>query len=144
MALDPFTSGFDLIKTGLDKFFPDADTELKGKLAEAASQINNDYQLQLAQLNINKTEAASSSLFVSGWRPAIGWVCGFSLCYAAIIEPIARFMALVIFAYVGVFPVIDTDITMQILMGLLGLAGMRTFEKHKGVENGRHNRSNRS
>jgi hypothetical protein len=133
MALDPFTAGFDLIKTGLDKIFPDADTELKGKLAEAATQINNDYQLQLAQLDINKTEAASSSLFVAGWRPFIGWSCGFALCYAAIIEPIARFIAAVMFAYVGVFPVIDTDITMQILMGLLGLAGMRTFEKHKGV-----------
>lgn len=133
MALDPFTAGFDLVKTGLDKFFPDADTELKGKLAEAASQINNDFQLQLAQLDINKTEAASSSLFVSGWRPAIGWICGISLAYAAILEPIARFIASVMFAYVGVFPVIDTDITMQILMGLLGLAGMRTFEKHKGV-----------
>lgn len=133
MALDPFTAGFDLIKTGLDKFFPDADTELKGKLAEAASQINNDYQLQLAQLDINKAEASSSSLFVSGWRPAIGWICGFSLCYAAILEPIARFTASVIFAYVGTFPAIDTEITLQILMGLLGLAGMRTFEKHKGV-----------
>jgi len=133
MALDPLTAGFDLIKTGLDKFFPDADTELKGKLAEAASQINDDYQLQLAQLDINKIEAASSSLFVSGWRPAIGWICGISLAYAAIIEPIARFIASVLFAYVGVFPVIDTDITMQVLMGLLGLAGMRTFEKHKGV-----------
>jgi len=133
MALDPFTAGFDLIKTGLDKFFPDADTELKGKLAEAASQINNDYQLQLAQLDINKAEASSPSLFVSGWRPAIGWICGFSLAYAAIIEPIARFIASVIFAYVGTFPAIDTDITLQILMGLLGLAGMRTFEKHKGV-----------
>jgi len=133
MALDPFTAGFDLIKTGLDKFFPDADTELKGKLAEAASQINNDYQLQLAQLDINKVEATSSSIFVAGWRPAIGWVCGFSLCYAAIIEPIARFVAAIIFSYAGAFPVINTDITMQILMGLLGLAGMRTFEKHKGI-----------
>jgi len=133
MSLDPFSAGFDLIKTGLDKFFPDADTELKGKLAEAASQINNDYQLQLAQLDINKTEAANVSIFVSGWRPAIGWICGFSLCYSAIIEPIARFIASVIFAYAGAFPVINTDITMQILMGLLGLAGMRTFEKHKGI-----------
>ncbi len=132
-GFDPFTAGFQLIETGLNKFFPDADTELKGKLAEAASQINNDYQLQLAQLDINKIEAASSSLFVAGWRPAIGWICGFSLCYAAIIEPIARFIASVMFTYVGVFPVIDTDITMQVLMGLLGLAGMRTFEKHKGV-----------
>ena len=133
MALDPFTAGFDLIKTGLDKFFPDADTELKGKLAEAASEINNSYQLQLSQLEINKVEAASTSLFVAGWRPAIGWVCGVSLLYAALVEPVARFIATVLFTYSGLFPVINTELTLQILLGLLGLAGMRSFEKSKGI-----------
>ena len=133
MALDPFTAGFDLIKTGLDKFFPDADLELKGKLAEAASEINNSYQLQLSQLEINKVEAASTSLFVSGWRPAIGWVCGVSLLYAALVEPIARFIATVLFTYTGLFPIINTELTLQILLGLLGLAGMRSFEKSKGI-----------
>ena len=133
MALDPFTAGFDLIKTGLDKFFPDADTELKGKLAEAASEINNSYQLQLSQLEINKVEAASTSLFVSGWRPAIGWVCGVSLLYAALVEPIARFIATVLFTYTGLFPIINTELTLQILLGLLGLAGMRSYEKSKGI-----------
>jgi hypothetical protein len=133
MALDPFTAGFDLIKTGLDKFFPDADTELKGKLAEAASEINNAYQLQLSQLEINKVEAGSASLFVAGWRPAIGWVCGVSLLYAALVEPIARFIATVLFTYTGMFPIINTELTLQILLGLLGLAGMRSFEKSKGI-----------
>ena len=133
MALDPFTAGFDLIKTGLDKFFPDADTELKGKLAEAASEINNSYQLQLSQLEINKVEAGSASLFVAGWRPAIGWVCGVSLLYAALVEPIARFIATVLFTYTGLFPIINTELTLQILLGLLGLAGMRSFEKSKGI-----------
>ena len=133
MALDPFTAGFDLIKTGLDKFFPDADTELKGKLAEAASEINNAYQLQLSQLEINKVEAGSTSLFVSGWRPAIGWVCGVSLLYAALVEPIARFIATVLFTYTGLFPIINTELTLQILLGLLGLAGMRSYEKSKGI-----------
>ena len=133
MALDPFTAGFDLIKAGLDKFFPDADTELKGKLAEAASEINNAYQLQLSQLEINKVEAGSTSLFVSGWRPAIGWVCGVSLLYAALVEPIARFIATVLFTYTGLFPIINTELTLQILLGILGLAGMRSFEKSKGI-----------
>ena len=133
MALDPFTAGFDLIKTGLDKFFPDADTELKGKLAEAASEINNAYQLQLSQLEINKVEAGSASLFVAGWRPAIGWVCGVSLLYAALVEPIARFIATVLFTYTGLFPIINTELTLQILLGLLGLAGMRSYEKSKGI-----------
>jgi hypothetical protein len=133
MALDPFTAGFDLIKTGLDKFFPDADLELKGKLEAAASEINNNYQLQLSQLEINKIEAGSTSIFVSGWRPAIGWVCGVSLLYAALVEPIARFVATVLFTYTGLFPIINTELTLQILLGLLGLAGMRSFEKSKGV-----------
>jgi hypothetical protein len=133
MALDPFTAGFDLIKTGLDKFFPDADLELKGKLEAAASEINNNYQLQLSQLEINKVEAGSTSIFVSGWRPAIGWVCGVSLLYAALVEPIARFVATVLFTYTGLFPIINTELTLQILLGLLGLAGMRSFEKSKGV-----------
>ena len=133
MALDPFTAGFDLIKTGLDKFFPDADTELKGKLEAAASEINNSYQLQLSQLEINKVEAGSTSLFVSGWRPAIGWVCGVSLLYAALVEPIARFIATVLFTYTGLFPIINTELTLQILLGLLGLAGMRSYEKSKGI-----------
>jgi hypothetical protein len=133
MALDPFTAGFDLIKTGLDKFFPDADLELKGKLEAAASEINNSYQLQLSQLEINKVEAGSTSIFVSGWRPAIGWVCGVSLLYAALVEPIARFIATVLFTYTGLFPIINTELTLQILLGLLGLAGMRSFEKSKGV-----------
>ena len=133
MALDPFTAGFDLIKTGLDKFFPDADTELKGKLAEAASEINNSYQLQLSQLEINKVEASSVNWFVSSWRPFIGWICGVSLLYAALVEPIARFIATVLFTYTGLFPIINTELTLQILLGLLGLAGMRSYEKSKGV-----------
>lgn len=133
MALDPFTAGFDLIKTGLDKFFPDADLELKGKLEAAASEINNSYQLQLSQLEINKVEAGSTSLFVAGWRPAIGWVCGVSLLYAALVEPIARFIATVLFTYTGMFPIINTELTLQILLGLLGLAGMRSYEKSKGI-----------
>ena len=133
MALDPFTAGFDLIKTGLDKFFPDADTELKGKLEAAASEINNSYQLQLSQLEINKVEASSVNWFVSSWRPFIGWICGVSLLYAALVEPIARFIATVLFTYTGLFPIINTELTLQILLGLLGLAGMRSYEKSKGV-----------
>lgn len=130
MSLDPFTAGFDLIKTGLDKIFPDANEELKGKLSLAASEINNEYQLKLGQIDINKIEASNTNWLVSGWRPFVGWVCGFSLAYAAIIEPLARFVATVGFAYVGIFPIIDTTITLQVLLGMLGFGAMRTAEKH--------------
>ena len=85
------------------------------------------------QVEINKIEAASSSLFVSGGRPAVMWICAFALAYAAVIEPIARFIARVVFAYLGEFPAIDTNLTLQVLLGLLGLGTLRTAEKWKGV-----------
>jgi hypothetical protein len=130
MSLDPITAGFDLVKTGLDKFFPDADTELKGKLEAAATEINNNYQLQLAQIEVNKVEAGSSSLFTSGWRP---WICGLALAYCSILEPLLRFIANVLFGYAGSFPTIDTDITMQVLLGILGLGAMRSYDKAQGT-----------
>ncbi len=137
MAFDPFTAGFDLIKTGLDKFFPDADTELKGKLAEAASQINNDFQLQLAQLDINKVEAASTNWFIAGSRPFIMWVSGISFLYCSLLEPFLRFICVVFYKYDGAFPIIDTNLTMQVMMGLLGFGAFRTIEKIKNVTNNR-------
>lgn len=85
------------------------------------------------QVETNKIEAASSSLFVSGARPAVMWICAFALAYASVIEPIARFVARVWFGYSGDFPVIDTDLTMQVLIGVLGLGAYRSFEKAKGV-----------
>lgn len=85
------------------------------------------------QVETNKIEAASSSLFVSGARPAVMWICAFALAYASVIEPIARFVARVWFCYSGDFPVIDTDLTMQVLIGVLGLGAYRSFEKAKGV-----------
>ena len=87
-----------------------------------------------AQVEVNRIEAAHASIFVAGWRPAVGWVCGSSLAYAAIIDPLLRFVAKVVFGYSGVFPVVDTNLTMQVLLGMLGLAGMRTWEGQKGVK----------
>ncbi len=85
------------------------------------------------QVEINKIEAANSSLFVSGGRPFVVWVCAFALAYASVIEPMARFVAKVGFGYDGDFPNINTDLTMQVLVGVLGLGAYRSFEKVKGV-----------
>ena len=91
-----------------------------------------DAQALQNQTDVNKIEAASANIFVSGWRPAVGWCCCFALAYAAIIEPLARFIA-ALCGFHGDFPHIDTDITLQVLMGMLGLGGMRSFEKARGV-----------
>jgi hypothetical protein len=87
----------------------------------------------MAQIEVNKTEAQSSSFFVSGWRPFIGWGCGVAFIYSALIEPICRFVATTVFMYNGSFPTIDSDLTMQVMLGMLGLGAMRSYEKKSGV-----------
>jgi hypothetical protein len=87
----------------------------------------------MAQIEVNKEEAKSSSFFVSGWRPFIGWGCGIAFIYSALIEPICRFVATTVFMYNGSFPTIDSDLTMQVMLGMLGLGAMRSYEKKSGV-----------
>jgi hypothetical protein len=100
-----------------------------GELAAMAAETD----LAKAQIAVNAVEAASGSLFVAGWRPWIGWICGVAFGYAAILEPLMRFVATVIYKYTGAFPVIDTVLTLQVLLGMLGLGVMRSWDKGKGV-----------
>ena len=93
-------------------------------------------QLQMAQIAVNTEEAKSTNWFVAGWRPAVGWIGAFSLAYASIIEPILRFVS-TMNGYTGKFPLLDTNITMQVLFGMLGLGVARTVEKLKGAESNR-------
>jgi len=132
MAFDPFTAGFDLIKTGLDKFFPDANEELKGKLAQAAAEINNEYQVTIAQLKVNEVEAASPSVFVAGARPAAMWVGVITLFYSGIGISLLSWVAIAF--GLPIPPVIDPTTSTNILMGLLGLGGLRTVDKLKNVD----------
>lgn len=131
--MDPITIALGIGNKLIDHFFPDANQAAAAKLELLKMQQSGDLAVMTGQLEINKIEASSTSLFVAGWRPFVGWVCGISLTYAAIVEPVARFLATVVFKYAGAFPVIDTTLTLQILLGLLGLAGMRSWEKEKGV-----------
>ena len=99
--------------------------------------LNNKIQLDLAQIAVNTEEAKSTNWFVAGWRPFVGWVCGFGLAYVSVIEPIIRFIAKVGYGYTGAFPVIDTNLTMQVLLGMLGMGAMRSVEKVKNSESNR-------
>ena len=103
------------------------------KLELLKMQQEGDLAVMVAQTDINKIEAGSTNLFVAGWRPFVGWCCGVAFLYAAILEPLARFIAKVFFTYGGEFPIIDTTLTMQILLGLLGMAGLRSWDKKNGV-----------
>ena len=132
---------FDLGKGLIDRLFPDPAAKaaaqlelLKMQQAGELAQLAAETDLAKLQIQTNIEEAKSTNWWVAGWRPAIGWVCGAGLAYAALVEPFARFAAKVWFGYTGDFPAIDTDLTLQILMGMLGLGAMRSVEKIKGAE----------
>lgn len=127
---------FDFGSKVLDKIFPDPQKAQEAKIelfklqqSGELAQLASETQLAQGQLDINKVEAASNSLFVSGGRPFVIWVGGFSLAYAAILEPVARFVAAVVFHYTGAFPAIDTTLTLQVLFGVLGLGALRSYDK---------------
>ncbi|UOF80244.1 holin [Caudoviricetes sp.] len=130
--MDPITALLSIGNTLIQRIFPDPAQAAQAQLALLKMQQDGDLAAISGQMDINKVEAASTSIFVSGWRPFCGWVCGFGLGYVAIIEPLARFIAKMS-GYSGDFPSIDTTLTMQILMGMLGMGGLRTMDKIKGV-----------
>ena len=101
----------------------------KGELAE----LDADLQRSLAQIRVNEKAAESGSLFVSGARPFIMWVCGFALLYATILYPFLKFIVVLTRPDLPPLPVIDTQLLYTALMGLLGLGTMRTVEKRDGV-----------
>lgn len=127
----------DLIKTGIDKIWPDKSEAERAQAALLLAQLNAETALSQAQIATNTEEAKSTNWFVAGARPFILWGCGFAMMYAALFEPMARFVSVVVFNYNGTFPVLDTSLTTQVLLGLLGLGGMRTIEKLRGAEGNR-------
>jgi hypothetical protein len=128
-------STVDAIKEALQGYKPeDAISLRKLDIEFQEFCLANNIKVDLAQIEVNKEEAKSLNVFVAGWRPFVGWVCGTGLAYVAIIEPVARFIAKVAFGYDGEFPAIDTTLTMQVLIGMLGLGALRTTEKVKGAE----------
>ena len=112
----------------LDKFV--ADKDLKLKLQHELSQ--ELHKANIAQLEVNKIEAAHRNVFVAGWRPFTGWVCASSLAYHFILEPIIVF-GLALYNIQLTLPQFDMGSLLTVLMGMLGLGGLRTFEKSKGL-----------
>ena len=112
----------------LDKFVEDKDlkTKLDFELRKAYSDAN------LAQIDVNKEQAKHPSLFVAGARPSIMWICAFGLGWQFVFQPIALWY-LAISGTVMTLPIIPAEGLMSLTLALLGLGGMRTFEKKTGV-----------
>lgn len=116
-----------------DRLIPDKAAAEKARQEFEAAAQGQEFQLALQQIMVNLEEAKSANWFVAGWRPAVGWIGAFGLGYAALLEPIIRFVSKVGFGYAGTFPALDTSLTMQVLFGILGLGAYRAYEKVKGV-----------
>lgn len=128
-----------VVGTLIDKLFPDkqAADEAKLKMMELAqkgelAQLDAQMQLALGQIETNKIEAASSDPFRAGWRPMAGWACSLGLFYEFLLRPILPWLVGLTGAEVAPMPNVDIDQLMILLGGLLGLGGLRSFERVKG------------
>jgi len=116
----------------LDRLLPDKEAaarariEIETKLLEAASQQASQ------QAAINQVEAGHTSIFVSGWRPFIGWVCGAGLAWTFIVAPLLAWLLPAI-GLVSVMPVLQVEYLLELVVAMLGLGALRSFEKLKGV-----------
>ena len=120
------------ISSLLDKVIPDADerSRLAHEIATLAER--QAHEIAKAQIAVNKEEASHASMFVSGWRPAVGWVCCAGLASNYLLVPFANF-GLGVAGSVYVVPLLDLSEMMPVLLGMLGLGAMRTVEKTKDV-----------
>ena len=115
----------DLVTATINKIWPDKTEQEKQQIAAAVSLVHD-------QLEINKTEASHASVFVAGWRPSIGWVCSSALAFQFVVKPVLVFIFTANNHPVPDLPGIEGELW-QLLMGMLGLSGLRTFEKTKKV-----------
>ena len=119
-------SKLNVVGTIIDKVADRIDdfTFDKQEKAELIQEINK------AQIEVNKVESGHTSIFVAGWRPFVGWTCGIALCYHFVIQPFLVFL-LYLFGYQVDLPVFNMQTLTTVLMGMLGLGGLRSYEKVK-------------
>jgi hypothetical protein len=135
MTLDPITAIANVVGSAIDKIWPDKTEAEKGKLALLLQEMTLNVQPVLKQIEVNIEEAKHQSLFVSGWRPFIGWVCGSALAYYYILQPLLVWL-FSIWEIQTRMPRLDSGDLMTILLGMLGLGAFRTYEKTKNGSGG--------
>ena len=132
MNLDPVSALLDIGGKVIDRVWPDPIQAATAKLELIKLQQSGELAAMAGQLEINKVEAASASVFVSGWRPFIGWVCGIACAWNWIGLKIALFAA-AYFDHPLTLASADLSEMMPVLLGMLGIGGLRTIEKLNGV-----------
>ncbi|SOB60626.1 conserved protein of unknown function [Pseudodesulfovibrio profundus] len=136
---DAVGSVFDFGKTIVDKIWPDADEAEKRKFNQFMAELTAHVKLVMGQLEVNKTEAGHKSIFVAGWRPFIGWVCGAGLAYQFLVYPLLTWLWSLLIAFsiipaTAIYPpALAIGTLVSLIGGMLGLGAVRTVEHIKGV-----------
>jgi len=121
------------IGTLVDRLTPDVNLRKEAKIEIEKALIDTANTALLAQIEVNKQEAQHPSVFVAGWRPATGWICAAAFGYNFIVHPMLGYI-LPLFTEVSQMPpAIDVGPMLTVLLGMLGLGGLRTYEKSQGV-----------
>jgi hypothetical protein len=118
--------------TLVDRLIPDRAAADKAKAEMELHLVQAANAAAMAQVEVNKIEAAHSSVFVAGWRPSIGWVCAAALAWAFVLAPVASW-ALLVSGVKAELPAIQFDHLFELVLAMLGIGGLRTFEKLRGV-----------
>jgi len=121
----------DVGKTLLDRFIPDPEAKRAAEAEFLKMAMEGELKQVIAQLEINAREAAHPSIFVAGWRPFFGWAGGFGFVYATVGQPLLAWWATI--KGWPTPPTLNLDLLWAVITGLLGIGGLRTFEKTKGV-----------
>lgn len=116
----------------IDRMIPDTEAKEKAKRDIEQNLINNANAINLAQIQTNQMEAQSKHWFTATWRPAIGWSCALGVFWTFIGAPFAQW-GMTMAGVVGTVPAVNSDILLELTFAMLGMAGLRTFEKIRGV-----------
>lgn len=133
MALDPLTTVLNIGEKVIDRLFPDPKQKAEAFQKLTEMQQSGDLAVIAGQVEITKIEAGNANVFVSGWRPFIGWVCGVALAFQLVVAPIVMW-SYDIGGHPVALPAMQTELLTTLLVGMLGLGGMRTVEKLQGVQ----------
>lgn len=123
---------FDVVGKIIDRVFPDKTLADKAKLELMQLAQTQDFQLAIEQIKVNAAEASSGSAYAAGWRPTVGYICAAALGYNFILYPLLNW-GVAIWEPSFKPPPLFADNLMELILGMLGLGGMRSYEKVKGV-----------
>lgn len=138
MAYDPITIALEIGGKVIDRIWPDPTQAAAAKLellkmqaSGELAQLTADTEIAKGQLSVNQAEASSGNAYASSWRPTVGYTCVAGLVYTFLLQPLLPWFAALFGANVPPLPELDTNVLMTLLLGMLGIGGMRSFDKRR-------------